>query len=81
MKQGNAETCQIPQGIAGARNKGIAKDERCAQKVVSERDVGKLELSALQNATLTLSSIYTQLITLKKKALGNHCGKKGNCSK
>ena len=30
---------------------------------------------------LTLSSIYTHFNTLKKKALGKHCGKRWNCSK
>ena len=29
---------------------------------------------------LTLSSIYTHFSTLKKKALGKHCGKRWNCS-
>ena len=46
VKQGNAETCQLLEGIARARRKcvniysrGIEKDERCAHEVVSSRDL------------------------------------------
>ena len=37
----------------------MQKDETCAQEVVSARDVreGKLELNALQNATLSQSDV------------------------
>ena len=35
-----------------------------------------LYLSVAFTAELTLSSIYNQFITLKKKTLGKHCGKR-----
>ena len=52
VKQCNAETCQLLQGIACAKrkcvnilSKVIEKDERCAQEVTSARgvNIGKLE--------------------------------------
>ena len=46
----------------------------------------RLELQMHENQGLfgkglTLSSIYTNFSTLKKKALRKHCGKRSNCSK